>query len=94
MVPTPRGQKLRSNIISARNLFCLVMIVMSFNCYGKRPNPRHTKYNHNTVSWRTEPADNSVFFFLGGIILKGTAINPATRAPSRHLWVDDATSGL
>jgi hypothetical protein len=31
---------------------------------------------------------------LGGIILKGTAINPATGAPFRHLWVDDATSGI
>lgn len=31
---------------------------------------------------------------LGGIILKGTAINPATGVPFRHLWVDDATSGI
>jgi len=31
---------------------------------------------------------------LGGIILKGTAINPVTGAPFRHLWVDDATSGI
>lgn len=45
------------------------------------PNPQN-----NTAAAVTAP--------LGGIILKGTAINPATGAPFRHLWVDDATSGI
>jgi hypothetical protein len=45
------------------------------------PNPQS-----NTAGTVTAP--------LGGIILKGTAINPATGAPFRHLWVDDATSGI
>lgn len=31
---------------------------------------------------------------LGGIILKGSAINPTTGQPYRHLWVDDATFGI
>jgi len=45
------------------------------------PNPQN-----NTAAAVTAP--------LGGIILKGTAINPATGVPYRHLWVDDATSGI
>jgi hypothetical protein len=45
------------------------------------PNPQN-----NTAAAVTAP--------LGGIILNGTAINPATGVPFRHLWVDDATSGI
>ncbi|HEX3091144.1 MAG TPA: fibronectin type III domain-containing protein [Candidatus Angelobacter sp.] len=82
---------------SARNLFCLVMIVMlgfvtasaqtlitppsTTIQYLGVPNPQN-----NTAAAVTAP--------LGGIILKGTAINPATGVPFRHLWVDDATSGI
>jgi len=83
--------------LSARNLFCLVMIVMlgfvtasaqtlitppsTTIQYLGVPNPQS-----NTAAAVTAP--------LGGIILKGTAINPATGVPFRHLWVDDATSGI
>ena len=83
--------------LSARNLFCLVTILMlaivTANAqtlvtppsttiqYLGVPNPQN-----NTAAAVTAP--------LGGIILKGTAINPATGAPFRHLWVDDATSGI
>ena len=82
---------------SARNLFCLVTILMlaivTANAqtpvtppsttiqYLGVPNPQN-----NTAAAVTAP--------LGGIILKGTAINPATGVPFRHLWVDDATSGI
>lgn len=45
------------------------------------PNPQGT-----TINAVTAP--------LGGIILKGTGISPTTGQPFRHLWVDDATSGL
>ena len=38
--------------------------------------------------------DNAVTAPLGGIILKGTGISPVTGQPFRHLWVDDATSGI
>ena len=38
--------------------------------------------------------DNSVTAPLGGIILNGTGISPVTGQPFRHLWVDDATSGI
>jgi len=83
--------------LSARNLFCLVTILMlaivTANAqtlvtppsttiqYLGVPNPQN-----NTAAAVTAP--------LGGIILKGTAINPATGVPFRHLWVDDATSGI
>jgi uncharacterized repeat protein (TIGR01451 family) len=84
-------------VFSARNLFCLVTILMlaivtasaqtnvtpttTTIQYLGVPNPQN-----NTAAAVTAP--------LGGIILKGTAINPATAAPFRHLWVDDATSGI
>lgn len=38
--------------------------------------------------------NNAVTAPLGGIILKGTGISPTTGQPFRHLWVDDATSGI
>jgi uncharacterized repeat protein (TIGR01451 family) len=38
--------------------------------------------------------DNAVTAPLGGIILDGTGISPTTGQPFRHLWVDDATSGI
>ena len=82
---------------SARNLFCLVTILMLATVtanaqtlitppsttiqYLGVPNPQN-----NTAAAVTAP--------LGGIVLNGTAINPATGAPFRHLWVDDATSGI
>jgi uncharacterized repeat protein (TIGR01451 family) len=83
--------------LSARNLFCLVTILMlamiTANAqtivtpatttvqYLGVPNPQN-----NTAATVTAP--------LGGIILKGTAISPVTGQPFRHLWVADATSGI
>ena len=69
--------------LSARNLFCLVMIVMlAIVTAGARtlvtPNTTTIQYlgvpnpQNNTAAAVTAP--------LGGIILKGTAINPATGA--------------
>jgi len=83
--------------ISVRNLFCLVMILMLAVVTASAqtivtPNTTTIQYlgvpnpQNNTAAAVTAP--------LGGIILKGTAINPATGAPFRHLWVDDATSGI
>jgi hypothetical protein len=83
--------------ISVRNLFCLVMILMLAIVAASAqtivtPNTTTIQFlgvpnpQNNTAAAVTAP--------LGGIILKGTAINPATGAPFRHLWVDDATSGI
>jgi hypothetical protein len=82
---------------SARNLFCLVMIVMLAIVTASAqtivtPNTTTIQYlgvpnpQNNTASAVTAP--------LGGIVLKGTAISAATGQPVRHLWVDDATSGI
>ena len=38
--------------------------------------------------------DAAVTAPLGSIILKGTALSPATGQPERHLWVADATAGI
>ncbi len=68
------------------------------HCHGECPNHRHASHHNSSISWRTEPAeqrsDAAVTAPLGGIILKGTAINPATGRQYRHLWVADATSGI
>ncbi len=82
---------------SVRNLFCLVMILMLAVVTASAqtivtPNTTTIQYlgvpnpQNNTAAAVTAP--------LGGIILKGTAISPATGQPVRHLWVDDATSGI
>src|SRR5438270_2370058 len=83
--------------LSARNLFCLVTILMlavvtagaqtlvtppsTTIQYLGVPNPQN-----NTAAAVTAP--------LGGIVLKGTAINPASGALLRHLWGDDATFAI
>ncbi len=83
--------------LSARNLFCLVTILMlaivTANAqtlitppsttiqYLGVPNPQN-----NTAAAVTAP--------LGGIVLKGTATSPVTGQPFRHLWVADATAGI
>jgi hypothetical protein len=80
-----------------RNLFCLVMILMLAVVTASAqtivtPNTTTIQYlgvpnpQNNTAAAVTAP--------LGGIILKGTAISPATGQLVRHLWVDDATSGI
>jgi hypothetical protein len=82
---------------SLRNLFCLVTIMLLAIITASAqtivtPNTTTIQYlgvpnpQSNTAAAVTAP--------LGGIVLKGTAINPATGAPFRHLWVDDATSGI
>ncbi|MGZ7100615.1 MAG: fibronectin type III domain-containing protein [Candidatus Angelobacter sp.] len=55
--------------------------------------------NTTTVQYLGVPnpqgtTDAAVTAPLGGIILKGTALSPATGQPERHLWVADAVSGI
>lgn len=82
---------------SARNLFCLVTILLLAIVTASAqtivaPNTTTIQFlgvpnpQNNTAASVTAP--------LGGIILKGTALSPATGQPVRHLWVDDATSGI
>ena len=83
--------------ISVRNLFCLVMILMlAFVTASAQTivTPNTTTIQFLGVPNPQGTTNAAVTAPLGGIILKGTAINPATGAPFRHLWVDDATSGI
>jgi hypothetical protein len=86
----------RGQTVSTRILCCFVMILaFAFAANAQTlvtPNTTTIQYlgvpnpQNNTASAVTAP--------LGGIILKGTAISPVTLQPFRHLWVDDATSGI
>jgi hypothetical protein len=83
--------------LSARNLFCLVTILMlAIVTANAQTNvtPATTTIQYLGVP---NPQNNSaaaVTAPLGGIVLKGTAISPVTGQPFRHLWVADATSGI
>ena len=82
---------------SARNLFCLVMILMlAIVTAGAQTNvtPATTTIQYLGVPNPQNNTAAAVTAPLGGIILKGAAINPTTGQPFRHLWVDDATSGI
>jgi len=89
--------KICVSTFSMRNLFCLVTILMLAIVTASAqtivsPNTTTIQYlgvpnpQNNTAAAVTAP--------LGGIVLKGTALSPATGQPVRHLWVDDATSGI
>lgn len=83
--------------ISVRNLFCLVMILMlAFVTASAQTivNPNTTTIQYLGVPNPQNNTAAAVTAPLGGIILKGTAISPATGQLVRHLWVDDATSGI
>ncbi len=76
-------------IIATRALLCfLVLMFAAMSAIAQLT---------STVQFGGNPnALNAVSAFTiprGGIILNGAAINPATGAPYRHLWVGDNTSG-
>ncbi|HEV7521921.1 MAG TPA: fibronectin type III domain-containing protein [Candidatus Angelobacter sp.] len=82
---------------SVRNLFCLLMILMLAVVTASAQTivtPNTTTVQYLGVPNPQGTTDAAVTAPLGGIILKGTALSPATGQPVRHLWVDDATSGL
>ena len=83
--------------LSARNLFCLVTILMLAIVTAKAQTivtPPTTTVQYLGVPNPQGTTDAAVTAPLGGIILTGTALNPATGQPERHLWVADATSGI
>ncbi|MCU1256019.1 MAG: twitchin [Candidatus Angelobacter sp.] len=83
---------------SVRNLLCLVTILMlavvAVSAQTTIVTPNTTTVQYLGVPNPQGTTDAAVTAPLGGIILKGTALSPATGQPVRHLWVDDATSGL
>ena len=48
----------------------------------------------NTIQFAGTPAQSSITSPTGAQVLYGTALNPITNQPLRHLWVGDATAGL
>lgn len=82
---------------SARNLFCLVTILMLAIVTANAQTivtPNTTTVQYLGVPNPQVTTDAAVTAPLGGIILKGTALSPATGQPERHLWVADAVSGI
>ncbi|MGZ4843285.1 MAG: fibronectin type III domain-containing protein [Candidatus Angelobacter sp.] len=83
--------------LSARNLFCLVTILMLAIVTANAQTivtPNTTTVQYLGVPNPQGTTDAAVTAPLGGIILKGTALSPATGQPERHLWVADAVSGI
>jgi hypothetical protein len=83
--------------LSARNLFCMIMILMlAFVTASAQTivTPNTTTIQYLGVPNPQNNSNGAVTAPLGGIILKGTAISPVTGQPFRHLWVADATSGI
>ena len=78
---------------SAAILFCLV-ILLSFATFSANA---QTTINPttNTIQFAGTPdAQSPIAGPTGGIVLYGSALNPVTNQPVRHLWVADATSGI
>jgi hypothetical protein len=83
--------------LSARNLFCLVTILMLAIVTANAQTivtPATTTVQYLGVPNPQNTSDAAVTAPLAGIILKGTALNPTAGQPERHLWVADATSGI
>jgi hypothetical protein len=86
-----------ARMASTRNLFCLVTILLlAFVTASAQTivTPNTTTVQYLGVPNPQGTTEAAVTAPLGGIILKGTALSPATGQPVRHLWVDDATSGI
>jgi hypothetical protein len=82
---------------SVRNLFCLITILLLAIVSASAQTivaPSTTTVQYLGVPNPQGTTNAAVTAPLGGIILKGTALSPATGQPVRHLWVDDATSGI
>ncbi|MGC2695474.1 MAG: fibronectin type III domain-containing protein [Candidatus Angelobacter sp.] len=86
--------------ISASRIWCCFIILLAFATLTASAQTDITATTTTTtVQYLGVPnpqntSNNAVTAPLGGIILKGTGISPTTGQPFRHLWVDDATSGI
>jgi hypothetical protein len=84
--------------LSPRNLFCLVTILILATLTASAQ-PTIVTPSTTTVQFLGVPNPQgttaaAVTAPLGGIILRGTALNATTGQPVRHLWVADATAGI
>ena len=88
-----------AQILSPRVWFCFILLLAFTALSANAQTDITATTNSTTIQYLGIPnpqgtTDNAVTAPLGGIILKGTAISPVTGQPFRHLWVDDATSGI
>src|SRR4029077_15095966 len=88
-----------AQLTSPRVWFCFVLVLAFATLTASAQTDITATTTTTTVQYLGVPnpqnvTDNAVTAPLGGIILKGTGISPTTGQPFRHLWVDDATSGL
>jgi uncharacterized repeat protein (TIGR01451 family) len=88
----------KSGIRSVRNsstrvLYCLVTFLAIASAAASAQNTLNA--NTNTIQLAGAPDVTSpITAAKGGIVLYGTAINPSTNQPVRHLWVADGTAGI
>ena len=88
----------KSGTRSVRNssthvLYCLVAFLAIASAAASAQNILNA--NTNTIQLAGAPDVTSpITAAKGGIVLYGTAINPSTNQPVRHLWVADGTAGI
>src|SRR5689334_19804632 len=105
-VPGQEGQKVRPSGIlaslarskpvfrgnSAAVLFCLAVFI-AFATFAANAQSTITPTT-STIQFAGTPAPSSITAPTGAQVLYGTALNPITSQPVRHLWVGDPTAGL
>ncbi|HMC30490.1 MAG TPA: fibronectin type III domain-containing protein [Candidatus Angelobacter sp.] len=96
---TPAAAAVCAQFTSPRVWFCCIILIAFATLSASAQTDITATTTSTTVQYLGVPnpqntTDNAVTAPLGGIILKGTGISPITGQPFRHLWVDDATSGL
>jgi uncharacterized repeat protein (TIGR01451 family) len=74
-------------------LYCLVTFLAIASAAASAQNTVNA--NTHTIQFAGTPDVTSpITAAKGGIVLYGTAINPDTNQPVRHLWVADGTAGI
>jgi uncharacterized repeat protein (TIGR01451 family) len=86
-----------AQIVSSRVWFCFFILIAFATLTASAQiavNPATTTVQYLGIPNPQNTTDNAVTSPLGGLVLNGTGISPATGQPFRHLWVADATSGI
>jgi hypothetical protein len=74
-------------------LFCMALL-FGFESFSANAQTTITPTT-NTIQFAGTPdAQSLITGPTGGIVLSGTALNPVTNQPVRHLWVADGASGI
>src|ERR1051326_2571475 len=93
---TTASVAVRAQVFSPRVWFCFLLLTFAAVTATAQTavNPATTTVQFMGVPNPQGTTNNAVTAPLGGIIIDGTGISPVTGQPFRHLWVDDATSGI